>query len=137
MDGLRDIHALLRAFDNSALSAAQLVERYMALWRELVDEQDTAIAAHPAIGDALNDLRQRLSDGAISAAQYADLVRQQYALLDGVRLRPDSPEAQALDQLYVEADAFRDEPETQAEPSISADELHASVRRALEVLETA
>jgi hypothetical protein len=82
-------------------------------------------------------LRQRLSDGAISAAQYSDLVRQQYALLDGVRLRPDSPQAQALDQLYVEADAYRDEPETQAEPSISADELHASVRRALEVLETA
>jgi hypothetical protein len=54
-----------------------------------------------------------------------------------VRLRPDSPQAQALDQLYVEADAYRDEPDTPTEPSISADELHASVRRALEVLETA
>jgi hypothetical protein len=137
MDGLRDIHAVLRAFDDGALSAAQLVQRYMALWRELVDEQDAAIAAHPEIGDALNDLRQRLSDGDISAAQYTELVRQQYALLDGVRLRPGSPQAQALDQVYVEADAYRDESGTQSEPSISADELHVSVRRTLEVLETA
>src|SRR5581483_9084663 len=79
MDGMRDIVAVLRAFEDSTLSAAELVERYMPLWRSLVNEQDAAIAANPAVAAALDELRHRLSEGTISAPEYAVAVQQQYA----------------------------------------------------------
>lgn len=132
MEALSEVWQLLKSFDNDELSAVDFVQAYAAMWTEIVREQDEAIAAQPAVDQALNDLRRRFSDGDITPDQYLEGVREPYSLLSGVRLRPDSPESQALGRLFVRADAFSDQPS----PDGTEDELHASVREALKVFQS-
>ena len=105
---LSEVSALLLAFRDGSVSPEQFAERYAPLWRELIREQNEAIAAQPTIGSSLPRLREMESRGEISTDEYQEQVQRLYASLSGVRLRPGTAAANALDQVYVIADACGD-----------------------------
>ena len=133
---LSEVSALLLAFRDGSVSPEQFAERYAPLWRELIREQDEAIAAHPTVGSSLPRLREMESRGEISTDEYQEQVQRLYASLSGVRLRTGTDAAKALDQVYVIADAWEATQDSD-EPLVSLEELHEGVNRALSALESA
>ncbi len=133
----REIQAVLEAFLAGNLTPGEFVDRFAALWRELVDEQDQAIAQCPPVDYALKQLRAQYNDGQITTDEYLHAVQVQYAQLPDTRLHPGSTADLSLSQLSVTTDAYgEDEDAAIDEPHVSADELRAEVRRTLEVLRT-
>jgi hypothetical protein len=131
MRGLQDILNVMVAFRDNRLTPAQFVTDYMAHWKALRDEQDRAIARHPTVGPALRSLSEKFQSNVITPEHYWEGVQEQYARLDDVRLRPGSNAAEILDHVFLEADAYREEPDAPGEPYISGDDLHETVRQAL------
>jgi hypothetical protein len=133
---LSEVSALLVAFRDGRVAPEQFTERYAGLWQELTDEQDAAIAADGTVRSALPRLREMEGRGEISTEEYQARVQRLYAGLSGLRLRPGTAAANALDQLYVLADAW-DAPQNAERQLVSVDELREVVARALGALESA
>jgi hypothetical protein len=133
-DDLADIVGLMRAFDENRLSAQDFVEQYSDLWNALAREQDDAIARNPDVARALSELRDKHNFAEITDAAYSERVQQQYALLEGLRLRPGTDRSRTLSHVFVEADAYREDAEAGGIHA-TADELHEEVRKGLEALE--
>jgi hypothetical protein len=123
MEGLTDILSVMSAFRDGTLTPTEFVARYSALWRELIKEQDDAIAGNPTVGRTLQELGEQLRYSEITTERYEQMVHEQYALLQGLRLRPDSEASEILDRVYVEADAYRDDADETDSIHLSAEQL--------------
>jgi hypothetical protein len=133
---VRAIERVLRGLRDGHLGLTDFIDRYSELWQALTRDQDRAIAAHPTVGPELPRLREMERNGAISTAEYLARVEQAYARLEGLEVVPGTAAAEALDQVYVLADAYLAGLNgAHAEPLVTESELREAAARALDALD--
>jgi hypothetical protein len=138
MIALADFVQLMEAFLDRSLSPSVFVDRFFALRDTLVQAQDDAIQRNPQVSASLQDLRSMHLMGTISSADYLHHIQAEYERLEGLPLHPRSAAAAVIDQLFVEADAYREPSEGEEEaPALTENDLRDAVAYALRQLRTA
>ncbi|MCA9887812.1 MAG: hypothetical protein KC546_05545 [Anaerolineae bacterium] len=132
---MQEIKHLLHDYIVGGLSSEEFVIRYLALARSLRDETLMALDNFPDIKEKLHRLSLENYKGTISELDYGEKWVYLTDQLGAVRIKPYSDEEKILSHLFVEADAYRENPEDR-EPGlhIGDTELRAEVQKALELL---
>jgi hypothetical protein len=135
-DGLSRILDVMRDFAEGRVDADDFVARYGPLWRQLRDNQYSAIDRTPGIAERVSQLRGQLLNGEITDEHFRAAVQQEYARLEGVAPRPGDATDEALGHIFVECDAYDPaDPEESGNNHLSQSELRGEVQRALDVLD--
>ena len=132
MDEMRQ---LLRDYLDGKLASTDFVMRFFKIAQPMRDEV-WRLVDKAGISEALTELtKQRIPDQ-ISVEAFTE---QWYELMSKVEgpseLLPHSKEQEVLSHLFVEADAYEEDPAERVEGlNIGEDELRAEVQKALDVL---
>jgi hypothetical protein len=134
---VQEVIQLLREYLAGNLSSEEFVIQYLALARILRDETLAALDKSPKVNQQLERVSMKHHKGKISALEYAEKWKYLTSQLEEVRVKPLSKEDEVLSHLFVEADAYREDPEEREEGLHIGDaELRAEVQKALEMLDT-
>lgn len=132
---MQEIKQLLNKYLQDGISSEDFVIKYLALARILRDETLAALSKSPEIDEQLNWLLEKRFKEAISKSEYEEKWTYLTNQLEPVRVKPYSNEEKILSHLFVEADAYRENPEErESKLHIGDTELKAEVQKALEML---
>ncbi len=133
---MEEMRQLLQDYLDGKLPSEQFVLQYIRLAGKFRDEQYEFIAKSPALGEQLRALFRQKIRGEISEENYQAKWHPLIDLLGPVTLKPYSKADEALSHLFVEADAYRENPEHR-EPglNIGDEELRAVVEETLKSLD--
>lgn len=129
-----EIKQLLENYLAGKIDSENFVIQYLALARQLRDETHEALNKYPELRDQLSQLFVKRFEGLISQQEYGQKWHQLTSKLD-IRVKPASAEEGILSHLFVEADAYREDPEDREEGlHIGNIELREQVIKALQML---
>lgn len=132
---MQEIKQLLNKYLQGGISSEDFVIKYLALARILRDETLAALSKSPEIDEQLDWLLEKRFKEAISKSEYEEKWTYLTNQLVPVRVKPYSNEEKILSHLFVEADAYRENPEErESKLHIGDTELKAEVQKALEML---
>lgn len=132
MDEMRQ---LLRDYLDGKLASEDFVMQYIKLADQIRDEVWQAFDKKPWIKEEIRKLAKQLSQGQITSQACFEERERLVSQLEPTRVVPFSREDEVLSHLYVEADAYEEDPQYRVEGlNIGEDELRAEVQKALDVL---
>lgn len=132
---MQEVKQLLREYIVGDVSSEEFVIRYLALVRNLRDETLSALNRSPELKEQLDRLYTEYLKGEISEVAYKEKWRYLTNQLGELRLKPYSHEEKIISHLFVEADAYRENPEFREEGlHIGDTELQAEVQKTLDML---
>jgi hypothetical protein len=129
---MEHIITLLGDYVEGKVSSATFVDQYMKAWKELRDEVSERIESIPGLPEQIAELSKRRLDKRISGEDFKRQHQKLVAQIGETRLKPFSEVDAILSHLFVESDAYREDPEDR-EPgfNIGEDELVAEAKTAL------
>ncbi len=124
---------LLNDYVSGLISVEDFVGDYLQLWREIRDEQWSAINSCPGLKENLNKLGEDRFAGRMSVDEYVEASNRLLEPVTDCRVRPLSRESEIISHLMVEADAYEADPETRREypQYIGEEELLVEVKKGL------
>jgi hypothetical protein len=133
---MQEIKQLLENYLAGKVDSENFVIQYLSLARLLRDETQAALDKFPGLSDQLSGLFVKRFEGLISQQEYDEKWHQLTSQLGEIRVKPGSKEDEILSHLFVEADAYREDPESRDEGlHIGNIELKEEVVKALQMLE--
>ena len=132
---MKQIIQLMEDYLADQIDAEPFIIQYISLVREIRDMLWDVTEKNPKITNKLEHLLSKRERGKISderhKTEWDKLVQQ----LDDIPVYPYSKEEQAMMHLFVEADAYRDDPTERIKNlHIDEDELKTVVRQTLDIL---
>jgi hypothetical protein len=134
MNIYEQIVVTMREYLLGTLNPQQFVERYGQLWRAIRDQQIASIEGQEEIGTALQELKAQILAGVISPDEYQLASSELFARVEGVSVAPGSAPDEILSHLFVEANAYEEDPEFRESYQIDEDALRSAVFEAFESL---
>ena len=134
MNDYEHVLASMQEFLRGTLNPQHFVERYAELWRAIRDQQIRAIDSQEEVRDALQELKAQVIAGVISPDEYQRASSEQFALVKDVSVAPGSDPDRILSNLFVEADAYEEDPEYRESYQIDEGALRSAVLEALRCL---
>lgn len=132
---MEQVKQLLRDYLDGKLTSEEFAIQYLKLARKLRDETRESLNQLPGLRQKLDQLFADRFNQVISESEYENRWHDLTGPLSGVTVKPFSEEDEILSHLFVEADAYRDNPaDRQAGLHIGEDELRIQVAKALERL---
>jgi hypothetical protein len=125
----------MTAFLEGNMSASDFVTRYMARWKTIRTEQYQAIARHPTAQADLYSLQARHGSGELSNERYLRGAQEIYQSIEPVSVPVGSAQSAVLDDLFVSADAYRENVDDADSVHVVEDELRDEVAQALATLD--
>ena len=119
---------LMHDFIEDRLDVEGFISQFMDLWRQLRDEQDTAINAQGLRAD-LDALAQKLTKGELNTETYHHQWQVLVNKVEGVTVPIGSSIDQILSHLFVEAGAYVADPELREPYEIDEVQLRTEVKK--------
>jgi len=125
---------IMQMFLREAMPPHEFISKFFDLWHEIRDQQDEAIERQGDIRQALRQLDEDILAETISPEEYEQSAHEQLAKVRGASVRPGSSTDRILSHVFVEADAYEEDPELRDLYQIDEYTLREVVREALEDL---
>ncbi|MBA3867564.1 MAG: hypothetical protein H0X30_00265 [Anaerolineae bacterium] len=135
---MNEIKRLLNDYLNGLIPSKDFVTQFLALAGRFRDEALDLLSKNPELSTKLEKLFAKHVEGTISESEYQEqwqnLIVQTKQGAE-ISIKPYSLEEEIISHLFVEADAYREDPKDRRKGlNIGDDELRTEVERTLEAL---